>query len=192
MKCDAIQRIFSHLPTLATQRLILRPLQVGDCFDMYDYAKRAEVTKYLTWSPHVDLEHTKEYLKYIKKHYRLGDFYDWAVVVADENRMIGTCGFTRFHFEHDSAEIGYVLHPDYHGKGYATEAVSKVIGFGFDNLLLNRIEAKYIIGNDASRRVMEKCGMHFEGVRRGEMLIKGIYRDIGVCAVLRSDFEKRE
>lgn len=192
MKCDAIQRIFSHLPTLTTERLILRPMQVTDCFDMYDYAKRADVTKYLTWSPHINLEHTKEYLKYIKKHYRLGDFYDWAVVVAEEDRMIGTCGFTRFHFEHDAAEIGYVLHPDYHGKGYATEAVLEVLKFGFEDLLLNRIEAKYMLGNDASRRVMEKCGMQFEGVRRGEMLIKGLYRDVGVCAILRSDFEKKE
>lgn len=192
MKSDAIQRIFSHVPTLKTERLILRPMQVEDCFDMYDYAKRAEVTKYLTWSPHINLEHTKEYLKYIKKHYRIGDFYDWAVVVADEDKMIGTCGFTRFHPEHDAAEIGYVLNPDYHGKGYATEAVTRVLNFGFDNLLLNRIEAKYMVGNDASRRVMEKCGMRFEGVRRGEMLVKGTYRDIGVCAVLRSDREKKE
>lgn len=192
MKCDAIQRIFSHLPTLTTERLILRPMRVEDCFDMYDYAKRADVTKYLTWSPHINLEHTKEYLKYIKKHYRLGDFYDWAVVLANEGQMIGTCGFTRFHFEHDAAEIGYVLHPDHHGKGYATEAVSRVLEFGFEDLLLNRIEAKYMMGNDASRRVMEKCGMRFEGIRRGEMLIKGLYRDVGVCAILRSDLEKKE
>ena len=192
MKSDAIQRIFSHMPTLKTERLILRPMRVEDCFVMYDYARRADVTKYLTWSPHINLEQTKEYLKYIKKHYHAGDFYDWAVVVADEDRMIGTCGFTRFHCEHDCAEVGYVLNPDYHGKGYATEAVTRVLAFGFDNLLLNRIEAKYMMGNDASRRVMEKCGMRFEGVRRGEMLVKGSYRDIGVCAVLRSDREKKE
>lgn len=192
MRCDDVYHIFSHLPTLKTERLLLRPLRVGDCFDMYDYAKRADVTKYLTWSPHDSVEHTKEYLKYIVEHYRLGDFYDWAVVVANEDRMIGTCGFTRFYFQHDAAEIGYVLNPDYHGKGYATEAVTRVLDFGFDNLLLNRIEAKYMVGNDASRRVMEKCGMRFEGVRRGEMLVKGTYRDIGVCAVLRSDREKKE
>ncbi len=189
MKCETIYHIFSHMPTLGTERLLLRPMKVSDCFDMYDYAKRQSVTRYLTWSPHYDIEYTKEYLQYIVNHYRLGDFYDWAVVLRDEGRMIGTCGFTRFHFQNDAAEVGYVLNPDYHGKGYATEAVRAVLSFGFENLHLHRIEAKYIVGNDASRKVMEKCGMKFEGVRRGEMLIKGAYRDIGVCAVLKEEFE---
>ncbi len=192
MKCETVYRIFSRLPTLKTERLTLRPMQVSDCFDMYDYAKRPAVTKYLTWSPHPDLEYTKEYLQYIANHYKLGDFYDWAVVLREEDRMIGTCGFTRFHFQHDAAEVGYVLNPDYHGRGYATEALSAVMGFGFRELLLHRIEAKYIIGNDASRRVMEKCGMTFEGVRRGEMLIGGAYRDIGVCAILNKEFGETE
>lgn len=179
------------MPVLETERLYLRPMRVSDCFDMYDYAKRADVTKYLTWSPHPNLEYTKEYLKYIVEHYKLGDFYDWAVVLKTEDRMIGTCGFTRFHFEHDAAEVGYVLNPHDHGHGYATEALSRVIRFGIDELLLHRIEAKYIVGNAPSRHVMEKCGMVFEGVRRGEMRIKGIYRDIGVCALVRENVENR-
>ena len=48
------------------------------------------------------------------------------------------------------------------------------------------------MGNEASRRVMEKVGMTFEGVRRGEMLIKGEYRDIGVCSILRSEALKKK
>jgi RimJ/RimL family protein N-acetyltransferase len=81
-----------------------------------------------------------------------------------------------------------VINPAYRGNGYACEALERVLKFGFEVLELNRIEAKYIVGNDASRRVMEKCGMKFEGVARQSMLIKGKYRDIGKYAILKSEF----
>ena len=102
--------------------------------------------------------------------------------------MIGTCGFTRFDYANNSAEIGYVLNTSYHGQGFATEAVGRVLEFGFENLCLNRIEGKYMVENTASRRVMEKCSMTFEGVRREGMLIKGKYRNIGVCSILKSEY----
>ena len=184
MKSETVRRVFSAIPDLSTERLLLRRMTVGDCYDMYEYAHNPSVTKYLTWSPHPDLEYTKEYLQYISNHYQLGDFYDWAVILRSENKMIGTCGFTRFHTAHNGAEIGYVLNPAYWGRGIACEAVREVIRFGFCELGLHRIEAKYMEGNEASRRVMEKVGMSFEGVRKDEMLIKGCYRNIGVCAVL--------
>ena len=187
MKRETVCRIFSDMPSITTERLVLRRMAVGDCYDMYEYASNAEVTRFLTWSPHPDLEYTKEYLQYIVNHYKLGDFYDWAVVLKRENKMIGTCGFTRFHMQHDCGEIGYVINPSYRGQGLACEAVRAVMAFGLERLGLHPIEAKYIDGNEASRRVMEKAGMTFEGVRREGMLIKGRYRDIGVCSVLRED-----
>ena len=65
-----------------------------------------------------------------------------------------------------------------------------VLQFGFAELMLNRIEAKYIFGNDRSRRVMEKCGMRFEGVLRSYMKIRNRYCDIGFCSILHSRFEE--
>jgi ribosomal-protein-alanine N-acetyltransferase len=62
--------------------------------------------------------------------------------------------------------------------------------FGFEELGLNRIEARYMVGNDASRRVMEKLGMAFEGISRSEILVDGTYRDVGRCAILREEFKK--
>ena len=105
--------------------------------------------------------------------------------------MVGTCGFTAFNCTSDSAEVGYVLNPSYWGKGIATEALTRVLQFGFEELKLNRIEAKFIQGNDRSRRVMEKVGMTFEGVMRESMMIKGNYMNIGICSILRSEWQKR-
>ena len=126
----------------------------------------------------------------LKNHYKMGMFYDFSVVLKSENKMIGTCGFTRFNLACDSAEIGYVINPDYRGKGIAAEAAKKVIEFGFANLGLNRIEARYMVGNDASRKVMEKLGMQFEGVARDAICVNGTYRDVGTCAILKKEFEK--
>ncbi len=189
MKKDLIYRLFSHIPTLETERLILRGMRVSDSADMYEYARRPSVTEYLTWDPHTSESMTREYLTYVGQRYRTGDFYDWAVICKEDERMIGTCGFTSFNCPADSAEIGYVLNPAYQGKGLASEAVCRVLRFGFEELSLHRIEAHFIQGNDASRRLMERVGMTFEGYARESMKIKGKYRTIGTCAILRSEFQ---
>ena len=188
MRREDICKIFANIPTISTERLVLRRIKGDDVEDMYEYSSDARVTEYLTWSPHPDKTYTLEYISYLQSRYRTGDFYDWAVVLKDSGKMIGTCGFTRFDYANNSAEIGYVLNTEYHGQGIATEAVKKVLEFGFEKLCLNRIEGKYMVENAASRRVMEKCFMTFEGVRREGMLIKGRYRNVGVCSILKREY----
>ena len=104
--------------------------------------------------------------------------------------MIGTCGFTAFNFSSDSAEIGYVLNPAYHGRGLATEAVREVIRFGFEELSLHRIEAKFMKENIRSQKLMARVGMQLEGYAREALKIKGVYRTIGTCSLLRSEWEE--
>ena len=188
MKKENLLHIFSHMPTLQTERLVLRPLRASDATDMFAYAKDPAVTEFLLWSPHPDPTHTRAYLEYITGRYRIGTCHDWAVVCREDGRMIGTCGFARVDCPHNVGEVGYVINPAYRGHGLAAEAVTRVLRFGFDVMGLHRIEARYIVGNNASRRVMEKTGMTFEGVRRESMLVKGRYRDIGTCAILVQDF----
>ncbi len=190
MKKSSVFSLFSNIPTLTTERLTLRRMKPSDSDDMFEYARLSDVTEYLLWSPHKCREQTKDYLHYIQKSYRAGNFYDWAVVLNDEKKMIGTCGFTTLDFTHNVAEIGYVLNPRYWGRGIATEAVMRVMDFGFMELNAHRIEAKYMVGNDSSRRVMEKCGMTFEGVMRSSMFVKGKYRDIGICSIISDEYMK--
>ena len=191
MKKELIFRIFSKIPTIETDRLILRAMRVSDKDDMYEYASKEQVTRYLTWEPHKNSDYTKQYLEFIGSRYRLGDFYDWAVVFKQTGKMIGTCGFTRIDTRNDLAEVGYVLNPDFWGMGIAVEAVTTIMKFGFENMGLHRIEARYMPDNKNSRRVMEKCGMTFEGVARENLFVKNKYVDVGVCAILRCEFRTR-
>ena len=189
MKKELIYRIFSRIPTIETERLILRGMRVSDKEDMYEYACLPTVTRFLTWEPHTSISYTKQYLEYIGSRYRVGDFYDWAVVYKENGKMIGTCGFSRIDCRNDLGEVGYVLNPDYWGKGIAAEAVWAVMEFGFDKMNLHRIEARFMKGNENSLKVMKKCGMQYEGMGRENLFVKNRYVDVGVCSILQSEFK---
>ena len=190
MHQNRLTKFFSHIPVIETERLLLRRMVQADFRDMYAYARLELVTRYLLWDPHPDEKYTYRYLGAVQRQYRAGEFYDWAITLKTSGRMIGTCGFTSFSLPDDRGEIGYVLNPEYWGHGIVPEAVMAVMEFGFSELKLNRIEAKYVFGNDRSRRVMEKCGMRFEGVLRSYMKIRDRYCDIGFCSILRNRFDE--
>lgn len=185
-----IKRIFRSPPELSTSRLRLRKLCKKDAGDMFEYASGECVTEYLTWETHDTLAYTKKYLSYIGGRYRAGEFYDWAIVLSDSDKMIGTCGFTSLDTENNSAEIGYVVAPQFWGMGIAPEAASAVMAFGFEKLGIHRLEARYMLGNHRSKRVMEKLGMTYEGEHREAMYIKNEYVGYGVYAILRDDYFK--
>jgi ribosomal-protein-alanine N-acetyltransferase len=188
MKREVIYKIFSNLPIIHTERLTLRKMKVSDTDDMFEYASRRDVTRYLTWYPHRDRSYTKEYLEYLGSRYATGDFYDWAVTLDSEGgKMIGTCGFTRFDPPNNCAEIGYVINPAYHHMGIATEAAAAVIRFGFRELGLHRIEARFMKGNEASLRVMERLGMTFEGELRDALCHGGTYKTVGICSIINEE-----
>ena len=180
--------ILDRSPKIETERLILRHMKVSDARDMYDYARRPQVTRYLLWAPHDSLDYTRSYLKQVERCYRQGTFHDFGVILKENNRLIGTCGFARIDEANSTAEAGYVLNPDYWGKGIATEALSAVIALGFEKRGFNRIESRYMVDNQASRRVMEKSGMSFEGIHRQMIFVRDGYEDIGICAILKQDY----
>lgn len=175
-------------PVLDGEKITMRKITKADAQDMYLYSCKPEVTKYLLWNPHESYLYTKRYLDEVMRQYKAHNFFDFAVVCKDDGRMIGTCGFTKLDTINHSAEIGYVLSSDYWGKGIATEAVKMILRFAFCNLGLHRVEARYMPANLASRRVMEKNQMIFEGIERDGIYVKGAYQDVGKCAILRDGY----
>lgn len=188
---ETIYKCFKNPPVIETPRLILRKMAKSDSREMFAYASNPEVTRYLLWEPHISESYTYKYLTYLQSAYRTGKFYDWAVTCRSDGMMIGTCGFTDFNFAANSAEVGYVINPDFWNKGIAPEALGAVLDFGFHSLGIHRIEARYIIGNDRSRRVMEKVGMKFEGILRDAVCRRGVYASVGVCAIIADEFLSR-
>ncbi len=183
--------LFAKMPALKTDRLILRKMLVSDYRDMYDYSVRPETSKYLLWSPHESPRFSKKYLAYVQGEYREGRFYDFALEDQKTGKMIGTCGFTSFDLENNAAEVGYVLHPDYWGKGLAPEALKRLMRFGFSELRLHRLVARIMEENTASKRVAEKCGFRQESIHKEALLVKGEYRTICEFAILSQEYHER-
>ena len=179
-------RIFTKMPTLRTDRLVLRKITERDLIDVYEYGSDPRVSEFLLWSPHPDLNYTKFYLNYLGVRYKKGEFYDWGVEI--DGKMIGTCGFTAFDIDNDSAEIGYVLNSKYWGMGIGYEAAREVMRFGFERLELNRIEVHYLVGNESSAALAKKLGMSVEGIHRSAVKRKGEYRDVCVAAITRDEY----
>lgn len=179
---------FSNPPILETPRLILCKILPEHASDMYEYSCDPDVTKYLTWSPHASLKQTERYIQILQKKYAEGSFNDWGVILKENAKFIGTCGYTSFDYSKKTAEVGYVLSKSYWGNGYAVEAVRAVMNFGIKNFGLEGFNAKYMEGNDASGRVMQKCGMKLEGLYRHSMYIKGEFKNIVVYNITKDEF----
>ena len=176
------------VPTLETPRLRLRKLLMTDSQDIYEYSKDPLVAKHVLWDPHRSVAESRSYIRYMQRKYRTDEAYSWGIELKAEKRIIGTIGFMWIQPENNAAEVGYSLSRMYWNQGIMTEALSKLLEYGFRTLNLNRIEAQHETDNSASGAVMRHCGMRQEGVLRSRIINKGKYVDMVLYAVLRREY----
>ena len=179
---------FSQLPTLTTQRLVLRRLKMSDARDMFIYSSDPEVARYVQWRAYESVLAVQAFLRYNQHQSRLNQPCAWGMALKEDDRVFGTAGFTWVNDDNRSGEIGYSLARSRWGCGYATEATEAILAYGFDSMRLHRIEAQHDVRNPASGRVMEKCGMRYEGTLRGRLFNKGVYADMKVYAILEDEW----
>ena len=153
--------VFKNLPTLETERLILKKITQSTLEDVYEYRSDPKVSRYLLWSPDENREKTRAYLEYLDELYAKGKFYDFGIFLKESGKMIGTVGFTTINLRDNSASVGYVLNSSFWGQGIAKEALEKIIDFAFCELGFATLYARLIDGNEGSKRVLEKCGFDF-------------------------------
>lgn len=183
------QKKFIDLPVLETERLILRKVEKKDAKDMFEYANNLEVTKYLPWK--IDaMDEVEEYIDKNIKNYKQRELGIWAIEYKEDRKMIGSIEYNEWNPIYQNANIGYVVHQEYHNKGIATEALKKVIDFGFENMELNRIQIDCVKENTASSRVMQKNGLIYEGTLRQAGKYKGNYVDKDIYSILRQEWKK--
>ena len=179
---------FADLPVLETPDLIIRPMHMRDARDIFAYASDPQVSRFVLWDPHRTLADTRAYIRYVRHGYRWGRPSSWAIVCKANSRVIGSIGIMAWSPVHHAAEIGYSLSREYWNRGLTTQALCTVIHSLFTALPdLNRLEAQHDIRNPASGRVMEKCGMKYEGILRSRLYNKNEFVDVALYAILRSD-----
>lgn len=153
---------------IETERLILRDASVDDAEDMFEYAKLEEVTKYLSWKPHISLKDSEKILEMLSKEAKEKDSYTLKAIVLKENdKMIGTIDARIFGDGLKDAEFGYCLNPKYWNKGYMSEALKAFMEALHKEHGVENVFGSFERENIASKRVMQKNEMYYyETVRR--------------------------
>lgn len=186
--------MLSHKGTqnIETKRLVLRQFQIEDAQPMFkNWANDPNVTRFMTWEPHGQIENTIELLKGWVADYAKPSVYLWVILDKANREPVGSIGVVDSSEKDMWCEVGYCLSQSLWGQGLTTEALRGVIDFLFREVGFNRIQAKHYAENPASGKVMTKSGMQYEGTLRKLMfkLNYGFY-DCLVYSILRQTWEE--
>jgi RimJ/RimL family protein N-acetyltransferase len=176
-----------HYP-LKTARLTLRPFVIDDLNALHDIQSRPGVTRYLLYDAR-DRDQVRKVLEErMQADFTERDALNLAVVLTETGALIGDVVLFLRSQEQRQGEIGYVFHPDYGGRGYATEATRALLGLGFEHYGLHRIVGRLDARNTPSARVLERLGMRREARFVQNEFIKGEWTDELVYAMLEGEW----
>jgi ribosomal-protein-alanine N-acetyltransferase len=150
--------------TLKTKRLRLRKVKLADAAAIFrQYAQDPEVTKYVSWHAHKDIDETREFVRTCLRAWDAGNAFHWVIERLEDRQVIGMISARA---GGEKWELGYVLARVHWKRGYMTEAVKGIIAWAMRQKHIYRVWAVCDVDNLASARVMEKAGMQREGVLR--------------------------
>jgi [ribosomal protein S5]-alanine N-acetyltransferase len=172
-------------PILETERLRLREITQDDAESIFTCFSNENVTRYYGIDTLENIEQAEKFIEHFSKNYIEKRGIRWGIERKGLKGIIGTIGYNVWSPKHRRAEIGYEIHPNYWGKGYAFEAASKVISYGFEDMDLTRIGAVVFIENNVSKRLLEKMGFQKEGILRGYMYQNDQAHDTYVYSLLK-------
>lgn len=178
---------------IETDRLILRKFKIEDADIMYrNWASDDEVTKYLTWSTHKNVNETRSILAGWIEKYNDPDFYNWAIVLKEIGEPIGSLGVVKSDEKTASATVGWCMGKRWWGQRIMPEAARAVLQYLFEEVGFNRIAAQHDKENPKSGRVMQKIGMTREGTLRASgKNNQGIVDEV-YYSILKEEYEKKQ
>lgn len=176
--------------TIETKRLLLRKFEIEDAPNMYkNWANDKEVTKFLTWLPHDSVEVSKEVIELWQKEGMSDNSYQWCIEFKEIKEPIGSIGVVHRMNEMEAVEIGYCIGKKYWNKGLVSEAFDAIITFFFNEVGANRIESRHDTNNPASGKVMQKCGLKLEGIKRQADRNNSGICDMEIYGILKEDWK---
>lgn len=176
---------------IETNRLVLRPFSLEDAPAMYhNWASDNEVTKYLTWPTHPNIEITEKIIQSWISEYEKNDYYQWCIEWKATHEAIGSISVVHMSEVTEAVEIGYCIGRQFWKLGITSEALSAIVPYFFEEVNVNRIEARHDINNPNSGKVMKRCGFQVEGIHR-----QADHNNTGICdvayyGILATDYRK--
>lgn len=174
---------------IRTRRLTLRPVTLGDLDDVYAYQRRPDVCRWMLGAEPRTREQSRASVAAMAGEDGLraeGDVLTLAVEA--DRRVIGAVELVWRSATDRTAEIGYVFHPEFGGRGLATEAVAALLRRGFEEFGLHRVYGRCHAGNEASARLMTRLGMRCEARHVASYLFRGEWADQLVFALLAREW----
>lgn len=178
-------------PMITSKRLSYQPLRERDQKAILDYLSDYETVYFLTYGgwPYTSDELAVWY-NYVDTLCERGAASFWGIHDADDT-FIGVIGLSIFR-EHDRAEVHFWIGRPYWGKGYGTEALRRIMSYGFETLALERLEVNHMAKNIRSQRVIEKNGFRYEGLFREYVKRFGQYEDLKFYSLLKTEYHRQQ
>ena len=164
---------FNPFPVLATQRLLLRQATPNDAESLMKIRGNEQAMRYIPRPRAKTIEDALANVELLTNGINEGKSINWAICnAANPKEIYGMIGYVNFYPEQSKAEIGYMLHPDYWGKGYVPEAILAIEKFGFEQINLQSIEAKIDPRNDNSRKILQRNNYQFDRLEEKTMVFQ--------------------
>lgn len=175
--------------SLQTPRLLLRPLRAEDAQGLFDIFSDAETMRYWSTPPWPTIDEAHALIARDLTAMSAGEYLRFGLERVDDHAVIGTCTLFSINTTCRRAELGYGLASTAWGKGYMHEALTALVGFGFNTMNLNRIEADIDPRNHASAKSLERLGFVREGFLRERWIVDGAVSDTALYGLLQSEWK---
>ena len=175
---------FTPFPNLETERLYLRRVAKEDVNEIFALRSNKETMKYIPRPLVKTEEDALAHIAMIDEKIENNEGINWAITLKNNPKLIGLIGHYRIKPEHFRAEIGYMLLPEYHGKGIIAEAIKETVKYGFEIMKLHSIEAVIDPENLASEKVLQKSGFVKEAHFKENEYYEGNFLDSVIYSIL--------
>ncbi len=182
-------KTISFLPfqNLESERLFLRQITNEDINEVFELRSNPEIMKFVPRPLISKKEEALEHIKLIQSKIEENDGINWAITIKGNPKLIGIIGHYRISWENLRSEIGYMILPEFHGKGITSEAVKLLIDYGFNTMKMHSLEAIIDPRNQASARVLEKNNFVLEGQFKEDTFWQGEWLDSNVYSLLNKN-----
>lgn len=177
-------------PEFKTKRLYIREYNNKDIEDFLYVIRQPEIRATTYGIPEdYPKSRARRWFRFLRDSKKKMRSLEYGVFLLDTGKYIGNVGLINISLEHKHADISYYIDKDFRCRGLTTEAAGQMLMYGFLVLGFEKISGLCMTCNPASRRVMEKIGMKYEGTSRSELLKNGKFYDIDRFSILKSEFE---
>lgn len=177
---------FKPFPIIETERLVLREITKKDADRFFLLRSNKDAMRYIDKPLAESVDEIKSFIKYIEQKRKDNEAISWGVTLKDKGELIGTISYHSIQKENYRAELGYMLLPEYWHKGLISEAIPKVIDYGFNNMKLHSIEANINPDHNVSRKVLEKFKFKKEAHFKENHFFNGKFYDTEIYSLLKT------